>query len=129
MTQPTLNLAGLYSLPSLVRLGLDWLNLGMKKSDWPIRGRVGNKSWPNDLSFSFSLLELFAFRKKHSIDEMKETLQIICKCLCLTPAQVIIIVANSGLHYLVANQLLQETVCRRNYWPRWNTGKVREQLK
>lgn len=60
MTQPTLTLTGLYSLPLLVRLGLDWLNLGMKKTDWPIRGRVGDV--PNG-SFSFSLLELFAFRK------------------------------------------------------------------
>lgn len=53
---------------------------------------------------------------------------LICKRLCLTPSQIIIIVANFGPHSLVANQLFQETVYKKTSWSVWNIGKVIESL-
>lgn len=61
MNHPTLPLIGWHSLPSLVRLRLDWFNLGMKKTNKKIRDRVGNKYWLN--SNFVCLLDIIRLKK------------------------------------------------------------------
>lgn len=80
----------------------------MKKTNKQIRDRVGNKSWLN--SSFVCLLDIIRLKKIYYIGKMKPAVQskiqfLICKSLCLTPGQVIIIVANTGLHHLTANHM------------------------